>query len=88
MVSELYQLSKDYLRQETIAPAKRLGRVIGLGLAAGALGAIAAVFAGFGLLAAAQLLLPATPVGVVLARLVATVAAAALAGLVVWRGLR
>lgn len=88
MVSELVQVSKDYLRQETIGQAKKLGRLAALGLMAGAFGALAALFAGLGLLAVAKLLLPATSVGVVLARLAATLTAAGLAALVVWRGVR
>lgn len=34
MVTELVDLSKEYLRQETVDPAKDLGRSLGLGIAA------------------------------------------------------
>ncbi len=34
LTNELIELSKQYLRQETLEPAKRLGRVVGLSLVA------------------------------------------------------
>lgn len=43
LVSEFTNLAKDYLRQETIEPAKRLGYFAGMSLAAAALWAIALI---------------------------------------------
>lgn len=43
MVSQLVDLSKQYIRQETIEPAKRLGRAAAMGLIAGVLFAIGAL---------------------------------------------
>lgn len=36
-ITELYYMSKEYLRQETIEPAKALGKQAGMGLGAGML---------------------------------------------------
>ena len=43
MVGELLQMSKDYLRQEALGPARRLGRVAGYGVGAGVAFAIGGV---------------------------------------------
>ncbi len=40
MVSQLVDVSKQYVRQETIEPAKRLGKAAGMGLLASVLFAI------------------------------------------------
>lgn len=43
LTSELVELSKEYLRQETIEPAKRLGKLVGFSLLAGLLFGIGGV---------------------------------------------
>ncbi len=44
LVSEFVQMSKDYLRQETIEPAKQLGRFAGFSMAAGLMFAFGVFF--------------------------------------------
>lgn len=85
LASELLQLSKDYLRQETIEPAKRLGRLAGFGLMAGALFAVAALFLALGAYAAFRLVLPDGAWYVVLARGLTVLAVGAAAALIGWR---
>ena len=46
LISEFVEMSKEYLRQETIEPAKQLGRFAGFSLGAGILFAIGALFVG------------------------------------------
>jgi hypothetical protein len=48
LATELYELSKEYLRQETVEPMKKLGAYAGLGLAGAAAMAVAAIFATLG----------------------------------------
>src|SRR5690606_1729292 len=45
LATELYELSKEYLRQETVEPMKKLGTYAGLGLAGAGAMAVAAIFA-------------------------------------------
>ena len=46
LISESLDISKQYLRQETVEPAKRLGKAAGLGFAAALLFAMAALLGG------------------------------------------
>lgn len=46
LISESIDLTKQYLRQETVEPAKRLGKVAGFGFAASALFGVAALLGG------------------------------------------
>lgn len=85
LVTELLDMSKEYLRQETVEPAKALGRFAGLGLAAGVVFAVAALF---GILAAYALYRQVLPDGewwIVLARGLTVLTAGAVAGLIGWR---
>jgi Mg/Co/Ni transporter MgtE len=85
LVTELVDLSKEYLRQETIEPAKALGRFAGIGLAAGLVFAVAAVFGGLAAYALYRQVLPAGDWWVVLARGLTVLTTAAFAGLIGWR---
>jgi hypothetical protein len=85
LFTELLDMSKQYLRQETIEPAKRLGRFAGMGLGAGAVFAVAALFAGLGVYALFGQLLPEGEWWVVLARGLTALVTAAFAGLIGWR---
>jgi hypothetical protein len=85
LVTELVDMSKAYLRQETIEPAKALGRFAGLGLAAGFAFAIAALFGGLAAYALYRLVLPDGEWWLVLARGLATLTTAAVAALIGWR---
>lgn len=85
LAAELYELSKEYLRQETVEPAKRLGRHAGLGLGGAFAFGVAAIVGTLGVYELFQLVLPAGDWYNVLARGLTTLAAAAVAGLVIWR---
>ncbi len=85
MVGDLFRLSKEYLRQETMDPAKRLGRYAGAGSGAGVLFAIAAVFGAIASYAGLVWLLPEGDWWVILARGIVTVEFALLAVAVLYR---
>ncbi len=44
LISEFFDLAKDYLRENTLVPAKKLGRLFGFSLAASLLFILAALF--------------------------------------------
>ena len=46
LVQESFQLTKEYIQQETIEPAKRLGRAAGFGFAGAFVFGLAATFGG------------------------------------------
>ena len=84
LVTELFEMSKQYLEQETVAPLRRTGRYAALSLLAGLLFAV-----GWLLLVVAELrwvtdLLPDTPLWSVLAYGIAAITALVLAALIVW----
>lgn len=88
MASELVDLSKEYLRQETLEPAKRLGKVAGLSIGAGLLLAIGVI-----LLATAGMrylieLLPEGGLWTALALFISAVVAGGIGGLIMWRATR
>ena len=78
-------MAREYLRQETLEPAKRLGKHAGLGVG----GAMVLSFGSFLLVLALYFLLrtvlPNTEWYEVLARFLTALGAVAAAGLVVWR---
>jgi hypothetical protein len=61
LVSEFYELSRDYLLQETVEPAKKLGHFAGFSMGAAALWAIALVLLSVAGLRAFYDLLPDSP---------------------------
>ncbi len=88
LAAELVDLSKQYLRQETLEPAKRLGKVAGFSVGAGFLFAIASI-----LLATAgmRLLVDVLPEGELwraLALFGSALVLGGTAGLVIWRSTR
>lgn len=89
MVTELVDMSKEYLRQETIEPAKRLGRFAGMGLGAGFVWAFAALFFMLGVYALFKVSLPGTAGELdwwlVLARGLTVLVGVAGAGILGWR---
>ncbi len=85
LVSELTDLSKQYLMQETVEPAKRLGRVAGMGIAAGVLFAFGAIFLGIALALLLVAILPEGDLWKALAYFIATLVLAGSAGVVIWR---
>lgn len=85
LVVELVDLSKTYLRQETLEPAKRLGRFAGFGIGAGLVFGLAALFLGLAAYALFRAILPDGEWWVVLARGLTVLATAGAAGLLGWR---
>ena len=85
LVAELVDMSKEYLRQETLEPAKRLGRFAGMSLGGAVLFSFAAVLLTLGLFALLRRLLPDTLWWAVLARLFTALGAGGAAGLIAWR---
>lgn len=84
LVTELFEMAKQYLEQETVAPLRRTARYAGLSLLAGFLFAT-----GWLLLVVAELrwvleLLPDTPLWSVAAYAITSVTALLLAALIVW----
>jgi hypothetical protein len=88
LVSELTDLSKQYIMQETVEPAKRLGRVAGMGFGAGVLFAFAAIFLGIALALLLVAVLPEGDLWKALAYFISTLLLAGIAGLIVWRATR
>lgn len=88
LVSELVKMSKDYLRQETVEPARRLGKYAGYGLGGGALFAFAAFLLTLGLFSLLRRLLPDTPWWGVGARFFTFLGAGGVAAFIGWRATR
>lgn len=85
LATELFEMSKEYLRQETVEPMKKLGGYAGLGIGGAVAFAVAALLGILGVYALFQWLLPATDWYNVLARGLTTIVAALGAGLIAWR---
>jgi hypothetical protein len=85
VAQELIEMSTQYLKQETIEPAKRLGRHAGMGVGGAVLMALGAFLALLGVYNLMLMVLPQGEWWIVLARGITAVVAAAGAGLVIWR---
>ena len=89
LTTELIDMSRDYLRQETIEPAKRLGRHAGLGIGGAAvlsIGVICLVWGFYyGLTQVFESTVSDNPWWVVLSRALTALVSAGAAGIVVWR---
>lgn len=85
LTTELIDMSREYLRQETIEPAKRLGKHAGMGFGGALVLSLGALFLVFALYSALKALLPDGEWWVVLARFLTAIAAAGAAGIVAWR---
>lgn len=85
ITTELVEMSRDYLRQETLEPAKRLGKQAGMGVGGAVVMAIGAVSLTWGLYYGLTMLLPEGEWWIVLARGLTAIAAAAAAGIIGWR---
>lgn len=84
LVTDLVDMTKEYARQETIEPAKKLGKAAGMSLLAGLLWSIGAILisvAGMRYLVRA---LPDTPLSSALGYTIAAVALASIAGFIMW----
>ena len=78
-------MSREYLRQETLEPAKALGKQAGLGIGGAVAMSIGAICLAWGLYYGLTMLLPEGEWWVVLARGLTTIAAAGAAGIIGWR---
>lgn len=85
IAAELVEMSREYLRQETLEPAKRLGKQAGMGIGGAIVMAIGAVCLAWGAYYGLTMLLPEGEWWIVLARGLTAIAAAAAAGIVAWR---
>jgi hypothetical protein len=85
IAGELVDMSREYLRQETIEPAKRLGKHAGLGIGGALVMSIGAIFLAWALYYGMVQLLPDGEWWVVLARGLTAIAAAGAAGIIGWR---
>lgn len=85
ITTELLDMSREYLWQETVAPLKRLGKHAGLGLGGAAIIGTGAFLLAWGLYYGLVMIYPEGEWYVVLARLTTAVVAAAAAGVIAWR---
>jgi len=85
LVTELVDMSKAYLVQETVEPAKKLGRFAGFGLGAGIVFALGALFLGLAAYSLFKAVLPDGEWWLVLATGLGVLFCAACAGLIGWR---
>lgn len=85
IATELVEMSREYLRQETLEPAKKLGKQAGMGVGGAIVMSIGAVCLAWGLYYGLQLVLPEGPWWVVLARGLTAILTAGAAAVVGWR---
>ncbi len=85
LTTELIEMSREYLRQETIEPAKRFGKHAGMAFGGAVVLSLGSLFLVLGLYTALKGWLPEGEWYLVLARLLTAVAAAGVTGIVVWR---
>jgi hypothetical protein len=85
LTSELIDMSREYLRQETIEPAKALGKHAGMGIGGAMVLSLGTFLLVLALFSALRFWLPSGEWYEVLARFLTAIGAAGAAGLVVWR---
>lgn len=85
IATELVEMSREYLRQETLEPAKRLGKQAGMGFGGAIVMAIGAVCLAWAVYYGVQLALPEGEWWVVLARGITAIVSAVAAGIIGWR---
>lgn len=88
LISEFIDLAKEYLREHTLGPAKRLGRLFGFSAAASMVFVLATLFLA---VAGMRLLVEAMPDGAIwsgLGYVAASAALLAVTGLVMWRAVK
>lgn len=85
IATELVEMARDYLRQETLEPAKKLGKQAGMGIGGAIVMAIGAICLAWGMYYGLIMLFPEGEWWVILSRGLTAIAAAGAAGLIVWR---
>lgn len=85
IATELVDMSREYLRQEVVAPAKELGKEAGLGFGGAFVMAIGSICLAWALYYGLTMLLPDGEWWVVLARGLTAIAAAGAAAIIGWR---
>ena len=85
IASELVEMSREYLRQETLEPAKRLGRHAAMSIGGAVALSLGGFFFAWGLYYLLKIVLPEGAWYVVLSRFLTAVGAAGAAAVVVWR---
>ncbi len=85
LTTELVEMTREYLRQETLEPAKKLGKQAGMGIGGAIIMAIGAVCLVWGVYYGVQLALPEGEWWVVLARGITAIVSAVAAGIIGWR---
>ena len=88
MVGEFIELSKQYLREQTLEPAKKLGRLAGFSFAGAIVMALAVTFLA---IAGARLIIDVLPDGAIwsgFGYILSSIALLMVTGFVMWRGSR
>ncbi len=85
IATELVEMSREYLRQQTLEPAKSLGKQAGMGIGGAIILSIGAICLAWGLYYGLVMLLPEGEWWVVLARGLTAIAAGATASIIGWR---
>jgi hypothetical protein len=88
LVGEFVDLAKRYVREQTIEPARRLGRLAGLGFAAALVFVLAALFIA---VAAMRVIVGFLPDGAIwsgFGYVIAAVGVLAATGLIMWRAVK
>jgi len=85
IATDLVEMAREYLRQETLEPAKKLGKHAGMGIGGALVMAIGAVCLAWGLYYGLTMWLPEGEWWVILARGLTAIAAAGAAALIAWR---
>lgn len=85
IANELADMSRDYLRQEVVEPAKALGKHAGMGIGGAIVMSLGAFLLAWGLYNFLKMVMPDEDWYVVLARFLTAIGCLGTAGLVVWR---